>query len=68
MEEEKITVVIRELNPSKDTKAVEELERKCEAGSSGKMSLFTDLLGDPICRIRYSPSFLMLVSFNISLS
>ncbi|KAH7518090.1 hypothetical protein FEM48_Zijuj09G0133800 [Ziziphus jujuba var. spinosa] len=62
MEEEKMIVVIRELNPNKDTKAVEELERMCEAGSSGKMSLFTDLLGDPICRIRHSPSFLMLVA------
>lgn len=56
-------LVIRELDLNKDTKSVEELERKCEVGgsSAGKMSLFTDLLGDPICRIRNSPSFLMLV-------
>lgn len=56
-------LVIRELDLNKDTKSVEELESKCEVGgsSSGKMSLFTDLLGDPICRIRNSPSFLMLV-------
>ncbi|CAB4320980.1 unnamed protein product [Prunus armeniaca] len=57
-------LVIRELDLNKDTRSVEELERKCEVGgsSSGKMSLFTDLLGDPICRIRNSPSFLMLVA------
>lgn len=56
-----IVVVVRELDPNRDTVAVEELERRCEAGG-GKMSLFTDLLGDPICRIRHSPSFLMLVN------
>ncbi|PRQ22729.1 putative transcription regulator GNAT family [Rosa chinensis] len=55
-------LVIRELDSKKDTPRVEELERGCEAGSSGEMSLFTDLLGDPICRIRNSPSFLMLVA------
>ncbi|KAF3435539.1 hypothetical protein FNV43_RR22628 [Rhamnella rubrinervis] len=56
-----IAVVVRELDPNKDIAAVEELERRCEAGG-GKMSLFTDLLGDPICRIRHSPFFLMLVA------
>ena len=54
-------LVIRELDMNKDTRKVEELERRCEAGSCGEMSLFTDLLGDPICRIRNSPSFIMLV-------
>jgi hypothetical protein len=42
------------------------VERECEVGSSwgggsGKMCLFTDLLGDPLCRIRNSPAYLMLV-------
>lgn len=55
-------LVIRELDMNRDTPRVEELERRCEAGSFGEMSIFTDLLGDPICRIRNSPSFLMLVS------
>ncbi|XP_004289797.1 PREDICTED: uncharacterized protein LOC101314232 [Fragaria vesca subsp. vesca] len=55
-------LVIRELDKNEDTQKVEELERRCEAGSCGEMSLFTDLLGDPICRIRNSPSFLMLVA------
>ncbi|KAG5563373.1 hypothetical protein RHGRI_005953 [Rhododendron griersonianum] len=34
----------------------------CEVGSGGKLSLFTDLLGDPICRVRHSPAYLMLVA------
>ena len=54
-------LVIRELDMNKDTQKVEEIERRGEAGSCGEMSLFTDLSGDPICRIRNSPSFLMLV-------
>ncbi|KAL5561359.1 hypothetical protein UlMin_031106 [Ulmus minor] len=54
---------VRELDIENDSPSVEELERKCETTcSNGKMSLFTHLLGDPICRIRHSPSFLMLVA------
>ena len=61
---------VRELDLKNDTAAVEDLERRCETtASTGKMSLFTHLLGDPICRIRHSPSFLMLVRlFSLSLS
>lgn len=54
-------IVVREFNPEKDCLAVEEVERRCEVGPSGKISLFTDLKGDPICRVRHSPAFLMLV-------
>jgi hypothetical protein len=54
-------MVVREFDPSRDVVGVEEVERSCEVGSSGKLSLFTDLLGDPICRVRNSPAFLMLV-------
>lgn len=54
-------IVIREFDPSKDLASVEEVEKRCEVGPSGKLSLFTDLLGDPICRVRHSPAFLMLV-------
>lgn len=53
--------VVREYDPTRDLAGVEDVERRCEVGPSGKLSLFTDLLGDPICRIRHSPSFLMLV-------
>ncbi|GMH06363.1 hypothetical protein Nepgr_008203 [Nepenthes gracilis] len=55
-------LVVREFDPEKDSEGVEEVERRCEVGPSGKLTLFTDLLGDPICRIRHSPAFLMLVA------
>jgi hypothetical protein len=58
-------VVVREYDGGRDRGGVEEVERECEVGSSGggsgKMCLFTDLLGDPLCRIRNSPAYLMLV-------
>ncbi|XP_022843762.1 probable N-acetyltransferase HLS1 [Olea europaea var. sylvestris] len=57
-----VVVVIREFDAQKDCRAVEKVERKCEVGPSGKLSLFTDLLGDPICRVRHSPAYLMLVA------
>lgn len=59
--ETEVTVVVREFDGGKDSRAVEEVERRCEVGPSGEMSLFTDLLGDPICRVRNSPAYLMLV-------
>ncbi|KAF1002392.1 putative N-acetyltransferase HLS1 [Apium graveolens] len=61
-EEESVTVIIREYEPEKDCQKVEEVERICEVGPSGKLSLFTDQLGDPVCRIRNSPTSLMLVA------
>ncbi|XP_042516178.1 probable N-acetyltransferase HLS1 [Macadamia integrifolia] len=57
-----VVVVVREFEPDKDRVGVEEVERKCEVGPSGKISIFTDSLGDPICRVRHSPAFLMLVA------
>ncbi|XP_030523190.1 probable N-acetyltransferase HLS1 [Rhodamnia argentea] len=54
--------MVREFDPNKDWKEVEEVERRCEVGHASKMSLFTNLLGDPICRIRHSPPYLMLVA------
>ncbi|PON90562.1 FkbH domain containing protein [Trema orientale] len=63
MEIEEMMIRVRELDLENDTAAVEDLERRCETtASTGKMSLFTHLLGDPICRIRHSPLFLMLVA------
>ncbi|XP_054810595.1 probable N-acetyltransferase HLS1 [Prosopis cineraria] len=55
-------VAVREFDPNKDRDRVEAVERICEVGPSGKLSLFTDLLGDPICRVRHSPAFRMLVA------
>lgn len=61
MEEDNLMINIREFDPRMDRESVESVERMCEVGPSGKISLFTDLLGDPLCRIRHSPSYLMLV-------
>jgi hypothetical protein len=49
-------VVVREYDPKRDLTSVEELEESCEVGS-----LLVDLMGDPLARIRQSPSFHMLV-------
>lgn len=56
-----VVVEVREYDPSKDLDTVEDVERRCEVGPVGKLTLFTDLLGDPICRVRHSPKYLMLV-------
>ncbi|ESW28720.1 hypothetical protein PHAVU_002G012000 [Phaseolus vulgaris] len=61
-EELKTMVVVRVFDPNRDRERVEAVERICEVGPSGKLSLFTDMLGDPICRVRHSPAFLMLVA------
>lgn len=56
-----VVVRVREFDPNTDGLSVEQVESRCEVGPSGKLCLFTDLLGDPICRVRHSPAFLMLV-------
>lgn len=56
-----VLVSVREFDPNNDREGVEAVERICEVGPNGKLSLFTDLHGDPICRVRNSPTFLMLV-------
>lgn len=55
-------VVVREYDEGRDKVAVEEMERSCEVGQRGKHSLVTDLMGDPICRVRRFPSHVMLVA------
>lgn len=55
-----LEVVVREYD-ERDKAAVEEMERRCELGQRGKPSLVTDLMGDPICRIRHFPTHVMLV-------
>lgn len=55
-------VLVREFDGGRDRPGVELVERACEVGpSGGKLCLFTDLLGDPLCRVRHSPAYLMLV-------
>ncbi|CAL5197788.1 unnamed protein product [Lathyrus oleraceus] len=57
-----VVVSVREFDPNKDRESVEAVEKICEVGPSGKLSLFTDLHGDPICRVRNSPTYLMLIA------
>ncbi|XVF46224.1 hypothetical protein PTKIN_Ptkin03bG0010100 [Pterospermum kingtungense] len=55
-------LIIRSYDAQNDRVGVEELERRCEVGPSERAFLFTDTLGDPICRIRNSPIYNMLVA------
>lgn len=57
-----LEVVVREYDEDRDKAGVEELERRCEIGQRGKPSIVTDLLGDPICRVRNLPLRVMLVA------
>lgn len=57
-----VSIVVREFDAKRDSREVEEVEKRCEVGPNGELSLFTDLLGDPICRVRHSPAYLMLVA------
>ncbi|KAL2332992.1 hypothetical protein Fmac_014205 [Flemingia macrophylla] len=53
---------IRSYEGQHDRAQVEDLERRCEVGPSESVFLFTDTMGDPICRIRNSPMYMMLVA------
>ncbi|KAF7814507.1 putative N-acetyltransferase HLS1 [Senna tora] len=55
-------VVVREYDEERHKEAVEKMESLCEVGQRGKPSLVTDLMGDPICRIRHFPIHIMLVA------
>ena len=55
-------LVVREYCEERDKVSVEKMERQCDVGQKGKPSIFTDLLGDPICRIRHFPLHVMLVN------
>ncbi|KAL4189782.1 hypothetical protein AMTRI_Chr08g167090 [Amborella trichopoda] len=51
---------IRPFEKLKDSGMVETLERSCEVGPS--TTLFTDMMGDPISRVRNCPHYTMLVA------
>ncbi|KAJ4978799.1 hypothetical protein NE237_009579 [Protea cynaroides] len=55
-------VKIRSYDSRIDRERVEEFERRCEVGPAESVFLFTDTMGDPICRIRNSPQYKMLVA------
>lgn len=54
-------ILIREFNEERDMKVVEKLERNCEIGSRKGLSILTNMMGDPLCRIRLYPIRVMLV-------
>ncbi|CAN4086413.1 unnamed protein product [Withania somnifera] len=58
----KTVVIVRQYDEERDKLAVEELEGQCDFGQRGQPSLFTDLMGDPISRIRNLPLYAMLVA------
>ncbi|KAG7573038.1 Acyl-CoA N-acyltransferase [Arabidopsis suecica] len=55
-------VVIRCYDDRRDRIQMGRVEKSCEIGHDHQTLLFTDTLGDPICRIRNSPFFIMLVA------
>ncbi|KAG5011721.1 hypothetical protein AAZX31_09G035300 [Glycine max] len=58
----KSKVLIREYNEDKDAKMVRKLERNCEGGTKKVVSIFTNMTGDPLSRIRFFPLHVMLVA------
>lgn len=60
-EEARETVRIRDYDEGRDLGKVLDLERNCEVGSKKRPILVIDCLGDPLCRIRNSPLYHMLV-------
>ncbi|XP_027339641.1 probable N-acetyltransferase HLS1-like [Abrus precatorius] len=55
-------VVIREFNEDIDVKMVRKLERNCEIGTKKLVSIFTNMMSDPLSRIRLYPLHVMLVA------
>ncbi|XP_057959425.1 probable N-acetyltransferase HLS1 [Malania oleifera] len=55
-------ILIREFNEDRDIEEVEKLEKNCEIGSKRGISIFTNMMGDPLCRIRLYPVHVMLVA------
>ncbi|EEF43085.1 probable N-acetyltransferase HLS1-like [Ricinus communis] len=55
-------ILIREYNEDRDIKVVGKLEKNCEIRSNKEVSIFTHMMGDPLCRIRFYPVHIMLVA------
>ncbi|XP_031268405.1 probable N-acetyltransferase HLS1 [Pistacia vera] len=55
-------VLIREFNEERDIEVVGKLEKNCEIGSNKGVSFFTNMMGDPLCRIRFYAVHVMLVA------
>ncbi|XP_020114266.1 probable N-acetyltransferase HLS1 isoform X2 [Ananas comosus] len=57
-----MSVVVREYDGERDLEEVEKLERNCEIGSRRGFSIITNMMGDPLCRVRLFPLHVMLVA------
>ncbi|KAJ4957073.1 hypothetical protein NE237_013856 [Protea cynaroides] len=55
-------VLIREFNEDRDVEAIEKLERSCEVGYRKGISISTNMMGDPLCRIRLYQTHVMLIA------
>ncbi|XP_050218997.1 probable N-acetyltransferase HLS1-like [Mercurialis annua] len=53
---------IRDYNEEKDMRMVGKLEKNCEIGSNKEVSIFTNMMGDPLSRIISYPLHIMLVA------
>ncbi|KAL5996429.1 hypothetical protein ACLOJK_026507 [Asimina triloba] len=58
----KKALIIRDFNGDGDLKMIERLERKCEIGSKKGLSILTNMMGDPQCRIRLYQNHVMMVA------
>lgn len=54
-------VIIREFQGERDSEDIEKLERDLKIGSRRGFSIFTNMMGDPLCRVRLYPNHIMLV-------
>ncbi|KAG6476969.1 hypothetical protein ZIOFF_066219 [Zingiber officinale] len=57
-----VSIAVRVYDPEKDLSATEAVDRLCDGGATGQVSLYMDLLGDPASRFRHSPAYRMLVA------
>ncbi|KAK9287623.1 hypothetical protein L1049_016059 [Liquidambar formosana] len=55
-------VLIREFNEDRDDEVVKKLERSCDIGSKKGISTFSNMMDDPLCRIRLYSVHVMLVA------
>ncbi|CAK9163169.1 unnamed protein product [Ilex paraguariensis] len=55
-------ILVREFNERRDIEAVKKLEKNCSIGSKKGISMFTNMMNDPLCRIRLYPVHVMLVA------
>lgn len=60
-------VLIREFSADTDIEVVGKLERNCELGSKRGFSIFTSMMCDPLCRIKFYPLHIMLVGLLLCL-